>query len=479
MEFKTPGADGAAPVIVQKFGGTSVDGPEAVRRARSKVLAAVEAGFRVAVVVSAPGDMTDRLVGIAREINARPGKREMDRLLSTGEHVSMALMAMALEEAGHKAVSFSGRQAGIITDGAYGRAAVLRVEPAGVKAALEAGYVAVVAGFQGISTDGDITTLGRGGSDLTAVILAKALHAERCEIYTDVAGVYTADPRIVSDARPLTVISHEEMLELASHGAQVLQARAIEHALRLGVALRVVPVGARGGGGGGTWIVSPPGEPGSRGWTVSSAAAGASPENTVEEKLDGGVDSEEDDGVDGAVGASAGSRAEDGEGEGVYTLQGRPVVTGVTCDTDTVRITVRGLPDGPGMSFELFHGVARRDINVDLIIQGASEEGRADLSFTVASGDLPAALEAARGMAERYEEGSVGWDEDVAKVSIVGAGMMTTPGVAARMFGALGDAGINIKMISCSEIKVSCVIARNKAREAVQCLHAAFELHEL
>lgn len=474
METRSPGAATPAPIIVQKFGGTSVDGPRALGRARSKILAAVARGFRVVVVVSAPGDTTDRLVTIAREINARPGGREMDRLLSTGEHVSMALMAMALEEAGQRAASFSGRQAGIITDGVYGRAAVLRVEPVRIKAALKAGYVAVVAGFQGISPDGDVTTLGRGGSDLTAVILAKALGAEVCEIYTDVAGVYTADPRIVKDARPLTHISHEEMLELASHGAQVLQARAIEHALRLGVTLRVVPIGSD------TEEGASPGDPdpySGRSIAFASGEAGDS---------DGGgqrgtwiISPERPEAGSPARGGVGISMHDANDVTDVYTLQDRPVVTGVTCDTDTVRITARGLPDGPGVSYDLFEEVARRGINVDLIIQGASEGGRADLSFTVASGDLPGALEAARAMVERSGGGAVGWDEDVAKVSIVGAGMMTTPGVAARMFGALGDAGINIKMISCSEIKVSCVIARSEAHGAVKSLHAAFELHKM
>lgn len=401
------------PVLVQKFGGTSVDGPERVRNAARRVLAARQAGYAVVVVVSAPGDMTDRLLEQARELSPRPNPRELDVLLSTGEQISIALMAMALEAMGQPAVSLTGLQAGIRTDGVHGKARILRVDPDRILAELRQGKVVVVAGFQGVDPQLDITTLGRGGSDLTAVALAAALGAEGCEIFTDVDGVYTADPRIVPGARRLDVISHEEMLELASLGAQVMQARSVEYAMRLGVALRVRSSFSDGPG---TWIRRDP------------------------------------------------------------YVEHVPVVTGVACDRKTARITLLGLPDRPGVAHGLFAAVAERQVNVDLIIQSAQREGRTDISFTVPEDEFDPALEAARRVAADLGAQAVEHDRDIAKVSVVGAGMLNTPGVAARIFGALAEAGINIQLVGCSEIKVSCVVARSEAERAVRALHDAFGL---
>ncbi|HEX6989895.1 MAG TPA: aspartate kinase, partial [Bacillota bacterium] len=337
----------------------------------------------------------------------------LDVLLSTGEQISIALVAMALEAAGQPALSLTGRQAGIRTDGVHGKARILRVDPDRVLEGLAAGRVVVVAGFQGVDPEEDITTLGRGGSDLTAVALAAALQAQACEIYTDVDGVYTADPRIVPDARRLEVINHAEMLELASLGAQVMQARSIEYAMRLGVDLRVRSSFVDGPG---TWI------------------------------------------------------RRDAYMEHV------PVVTGVTCDRHTAKITVIDLPDRPGTAWDLFAAVADRQVNVDLIIQSASRGGTVDLSFTVPEDEFEAAREAAEAAAQALGASGIITDTGIAKVSVVGAGMMNTPGVAARIFEALGRAGINIGLIGCSEIKVSCVVARDQADAAVRALHEAFGL---
>ena len=402
------------PILVQKFGGTSVATSERFRNAARRVIAARQRGYAVVVVVSAPGHMTDQLLEQARELNPRPNPRELDMLLSTGEQISIALLALALEAEGQPALSLTGPQAGIETDGVHGKARILRVDPRRVLDGLRAGRVVVVAGFQGINAERDITTLGRGGSDLTAVALASALEAEACEIYTDVDGVYTADPRIVPEARRLEVISHAEMLELASLGAQVMQARSIEYAMRLGVPLVVRSSFSDEPG---TWIRREP------------------------------------------------------------YVDHIPVVTGVTCDRNTAKITVYGLPDRPGVAHKLLAAVADRYINVDLIIQSAPRGGKADVSFTVADDDFEAALEAAEQVARELGAEGVDSDRHIAKVSAVGAGMMNTPGVAARIFGALGDAGINIQMVGCSEIKVSCVVARDEAERATRVLHQAFELH--
>lgn len=408
-----PGSTPREPILVQKFGGTSVRGPERIRNAVNRILAARRGGYAVVVVVSAPGGMTDDLLAQARELNPNPSRRELDVLLSTGEQISIALVAMALEAAGQPAMSLTGLQAGIYTDGVHGKARILRVDPERVSEGLRAGRVVVVAGFQGVDPEHDITTLGRGGSDLTAVALAAALKAEACEIYTDVDGVYTADPRIVPGARRLEAVTHAEMLELASLGAQVMQARSIEYAMRLGVDLRVRSSLVEGPG---TWI-----------------------------RRDAYVEH-------------------------------IPVVTGVTCDRKTAKITVLDLPDRPGAAWELFAAVADRQVNVDLIIQSASRDGTVDLTFTVPEDEFQAAQEAAAQAARSLGAAGIATDDGIAKVSVVGAGMMNTPGVAARIFGALGQAGINIDLIGCSEIKVSCVVAREQAEAAVRVLHDAFDL---
>lgn len=406
------------PVLVQKFGGSSVDGVDRIRNAAGHVLAALEEGYAVAVVVSAPGDTTDELLAKAREIDRHPDPRELDVLLSTGEQISIALMAMALQAMGQPAISLTGIQAGIRTDDVHGKASILGVDTERIIKHLNDGKVVVVAGFQGYNERFDITTLGRGGSDLTAVALAAALKAEVCEIYTDVDGVYTADPRIVPDARVLPVISHAEMLELASLGAQVMQARSIEYAMRLDVPIRVRSSFLKRRHNAGTLIRRDP-----------------------------------------------------------YVDQ-LPVVTGVTCDRKTSKITIYGLPDRPGIAYRVLAAVAEKNINVDLIIQSAPRRGLADLSFTVSDDDFEAALVAAREVAAEIGAEGVESDSNIAKISIVGAGMMNTPGVAARMFGALGGKGINIQMVGCSEIKVSCVIARENADEAVRVLHDTFGLGE-
>lgn len=404
------------PIIVQKFGGTSVHGPAKLRNVARKVLAARDAGYAVVVVVSAPGKMTDELLQQASVLNSRPPARELDVLLSTGEQVSIALLSITLAAEGQPAVALTGWQAGIKTDAVHTKARILTVDTSRILRHLADGNVVVVAGFQGLNDNQDITTLGRGGSDLTAVALAAALEAEACEIYTDVDGVYTADPRIVPTARRLSHVSHAEMLEMASLGAGVMQASAIEYAMRLGVVLRVR---SSADDGPGTWI--------------------------------GGDDA---------------------------MLHNR-VVTGVACDMNTAKVTLFGLPDRPGVAHKLFAAVAAKAVNVDLIIQTAGREaGTADLSFTVPAGELEKALEAAHAVAEELGGVRVVSRRDVAKVSIVGAGMMNTPGVAAKMFGALGDAGINIDLVGCSEIKVSCIINRDQAERATRVLHEAFELDQ-
>lgn len=401
------------PVLVQKFGGTSVNGPERVRRAAERAIAARQQGYAVVMVVSAPGKMTDELLAQARELNPRPSRRELDVLLSTGEQISIAYMAMALEALGQPALSLTGLQAGIKTDDNHGNARILEVDARRVVAGLQEGRVVVVAGFQGVDAGQDITTLGRGGSDLTAVALAAALGAEACEIYTDVDGVYTADPRVVPEARPLAAITPEEMLELASLGAQVLQPRSVEYAMRLDVPL------------------------------VVRSAFGSGPGTQIRRDA---------------------------------YVNDMPVVSGVTCDKNTAKIAVLGVPDQPGVAYALFKAVADRSINVDLIIQTASRNGRADMSFTVPDEEFEGAREAAEEVAAQLGAEGVSGSRDIAKVSVVGAGMMNTPGVAAQIFGALGDAGINIEMIGCSEIKVSCVVPRADAERAVRTLHSAFNL---
>ncbi len=402
-------------IVVMKFGGTSVAGTEELKRAARRIVAAREQGQRVVAVLSARGKTTDRLLEAAREISPRPDPREMDMLLSIGERESCALCAMAINDLGHRAISLTGSQAGIVTDSSHTKARIIDVRADRIRKALEEDSIVLVAGFQGVSTDShDVTTLGRGGSDTTAVALAAALGAEECEIYTDVAGVFTADPRIVSDAQKLSVLSYEEMLEMASSGARVLQLRAVEYGRNHGVRIHCRSSADEGTG---TLVVSE--------------------QETMEQ----------------------------------------PSVTAVTHSTDEARVTLTGVPDEPGVAGRIFGALADANINVDMIIQNepVSHDGGADLSFTVEAAELAAAEEAIR-----IEDSEIGieTDQNMGKVSIIGAGMRSHPGVAAKVFRVLGENKINIEMISTSPIKISCVIRADQVPQAVEALHDAFELGE-
>ena len=397
-----------------KFGGTSVADAERIRRAAERIVAQKEAGNRVVAVLSARGKTTDELIAMAEEISPAPDPREMDMLLSTGERQSCALCAMAIIDRGHRAISLTGSQAGIVTDTSHTKARILDVRANRIREALDAGAIVLVAGFQGVSTAYDVTTLGRGGSDTTAVALAAAVDADVCEIYTDVAGVFSADPRIVPDARKLAVVSFEEMLEMASSGARVLQLRSVEYARNHGVRIHCrssfddAP---------GTFVISE--------------------EETME----------------------------------------HPLITAVTHSTEEARVTLTGVPDRPGIAGRIFTALADANCNVDMIVQNepVSEGARAEISFTVPREDLRAADGALAAMTGEMFD-AVTTDPEMGKVSIVGAGMKTHPGVAAKVFETLGGEGINIEMISTSPIKISCVIRGDQVPRAVQSLHAAFDL---
>ena len=404
------------PIVVQKYGGTSVGDADKIRRAAERVAAARRAGAAVAVVVSAMGDTTDRLIELAESVTAAPDPRELDVLLSTGELVSCTLMAMALREIGEEAVSMSGAQAGIRTDAAHGRASIVAFDPAPVRRALDAGRIVIVAGFQGITEDMDVTTLGRGGSDTTAVALAAALRAERCEIYTDVDGIYTADPRVEPDARKLAEVGCEEMLELASYGAK-MHPRSIELAARHNVPV-LVASGARDVSG-----------------------------TLIRDVQDGGE-----------------------------PMEAANKVRGVTYQRGVARITLRAVPDRPGIAAAVFRPLADANVSVDTIVQNASGERLTDLSFTVARADLRAALEAVRRVADSVGAQQCVSNDGLGQVSIVGAGMQNAPGVAALMFSALADAGVNIEMITTSQIRITCIVDEPKVDAAVRALHAAFDL---
>ncbi len=402
-------------LIVQKYGGSSVATAERLRHVAARVVETRRLGAAVVVVVSAPGDTTDELIARAREISARPPARELDMLMAVGEQISIALLSMAVQELGQEAISLTGMQVRILTDGVHTKARILEIDHRRIDAELARGRVVVVAGFQGVTPDLEITTLGRGGSDVTAVALASALGAESCEIYTDVPGVFTADPRIVPEAQQLHRLSYDEMLEMASSGAVVLQTRSVEYAKFARVRLHVRS----------TWSDAP---------------------GTVVE-----------------------------EGPEMERVR---LVTGVTHDLDVARLTIRDLPDVPGIAHRIFSALAARQVNVDMIVQTASRGGRADISFTVSRSEAAAAEEAAREVG-REIGGEVAPAEDVAKVSIVGAGMASNPGVASAMFGALAEEGVNIQMISTSEIKVSCVIPVADTTKAVRAVHRAFNLDAL
>ena len=401
-------------LVVQKFGGSSVATPDKIKHVAGRVAATREAGHNVVVVVSAPGDTTDDLIGLARQITDRPADREMDMLLATGEQVSIALLAMALHTRGQKAVSLTGAQALIRTEPVHLRARIDDIDRRRVDRELAAGRIVIVAGFQGITGDGEITTLGRGGSDTTAVALASVLGAEICRIYTDVEGVFTADPRVVPGARKLAEISYDEMLEMASSGALVLQTRAAELAKQYRVPLEVLS----------TFVDR-------RGTVVTDRA-----------------------------------------------MERRRLVTAVTHDRNVAKIAATGLQDRPGIAHTLFRAIADRHVNVNLIIQSVPRAQGADISFTVARSDMAVAIEAARSVAGAIGAREIISDQDVAMVSIVGAGMITNPGVAATMFGALARHGINIELIATSEIKISCVVRADDVEKAVRVLHAEFRMDE-
>ena len=399
-------------LIVCKFGGTSVASPERIQMVAKKLIAKKQAGHDVVAVVSAMGKTTDELVGLAAALNDNPPLREMDRLLSTGEQVSMSLLAMAIEARGYKAMSFTGRQAGIETDKFHNKAKIVMVHSERVRDALERGAIAVVAGFQGVDADGDITTLGRGGSDTTAVAVAHGLNADVCEIYSDVDGVYTADPRICPRAKKLDVINYDDMLELSGSGAGVLQMRAVEFARKYNVVIH--------------------------------------------------------------------SRSAFSDAEGTYIKEApdmeEAVITGIAHDTSEVKVTIRGVPDMSGVAAKLFSALASNQVSVDMIIQNVSESGITDISFTCPGGDLPRARETVERIVPTINARTYIVDEDIAKVSLVGTGMKSSPGVAAKAFETLGQNDINILAISTSPIRLSVVVDAAQAAQAVQCLHTAFGL---
>ncbi len=400
-------------LVVQKFGGTSVGDADRIRAVADHVARTRRAGADVVVVVSAMGKTTDQLVRLAADVSSVQPDREVDMLLSAGERITMALLCMALAELGVDAVSFTGSQAGMITDTSHTRAKILEVKGDRLRETLAAGTVPVVAGFQGVSTDREVTTLGRGGSDTTAVALAAALGADACEIYTDVSGVFTTDPRIVPGARKLTRVSYEEMQEMAATGGRVLALRSVEFARNHNVPLHVRSSF--------TW------EPGT--WV---------------DKEDASME--------------------------------QAVVTAVTHDLSEAKVTVTGVPDQPGLAAMLFRGLADRNVNVDMIVQNVSLHGTTDISFTIPESDLVASTEVCEGLVPALGATGVISDDDVARVSLVGVGMKTHPGVTALTFETLADRGINIEMISTSSIRISCLIRAEQAEDAVRALHAAFAL---
>ena len=402
-------------LIVQKYGGTSVGNIERIKNVARKVAKTRDEGHDVVVVVSAMSGETDRLTALAHEITDSPVEREMDLLLSSGERVTIALLAIALNSIGYPSKAFTGRQVGIITDSIHTKARIERVGAERVREALNHGIIPVVAGFQGISEESDVTTLGRGGSDLSAVAIAAVLKADLCDIYTDVDGVYTADPNVVAEARRLDKISYEEMLELASLGAKVLQNRSVEYAAKYGVKVRV----------------------------LSSFKDGY-----------GTLLAEEDEDME------------------------KLVVSGVTCDRNQVKVTIVGVPDKPGIAGKIFGTISDANIVVDMIIQNVSQESLTDISFTVPRADVNKTRGIMTNLIKDIGAKELAIKEDIAKVSIVGVGMRSHSGVAAKMFGTLAAEGINIMMISTSEIKISCVIDAKYAELAVRALHRVFELEK-
>jgi aspartate kinase len=400
-------------LVVQKYGGSSVADAEKINNVARRIIASKEKGNEVVVVVSAMGKTTDELIQLAKKINPKPEERELDVLLSTGEIVSSTLMAMALHNMGYKAVSLSGPQAGIETDSVYSKARITRIEPKRIVKELEKDNIVIIAGFQGITKDEDITTLGRGGSDTTAVALAAALKAQMCEIYTDVEGVFTADPHIVPDARKLKEIGYEEMLELATLGAKVMHSRAVE----LGQVYNM---------------------------PILVASSFNDQPGTI---IHGGI-----------------------------PMEVRNKVRGIAQDLNVAKVTVVGVPDRPGIASAIFEPLAKASISVDTIVQNASINNITDLTFTVARGDLDKAMAIIKPIAKNIGAKDCVSDSALAKISIVGTGMQNTPGYASGMFRALSDQGINIQLITTSEIKITCIIAEDKAKDAIKALHKAFAL---
>jgi aspartate kinase len=400
-------------LVVQKFGGTSVGDADRIRAVADHIARTRKQGDNVVAVVSAMGKSTDELLRLANDVSKVHPPREMDMLLTAGERISMSLLCMALADLGVPAASFTGSQAGIITDTDHTRAKILDVRPGRLTEAIEGGFVPVVAGFQGVSTENDITTLGRGGSDVTAVALAAGLKADVCEIYTDVTGVFSADPRVVPAAKRLSKVSFEEMLEMASTGGRVLMLRSVEFARN-----HHVPLHVRSSF---TW------EPGT--WVL-----------------------EEEPSMEQAI------------------------VSAVTHDTSEAKVTVAGVPDRPGLAAQLFRALADKSINVDMIVQNTSENGTTDISFTVPRVDLADSVAAAESLRESMGFAGVSSDSSIARLSVIGAGMKSYPGVTATMFETLADMGVNIEMISTSSIRISCVVDESEVEEAMRALHAAFGL---
>ena len=405
-------------LVVQKYGGSSVADADRIKKVAQRIVATRKAGHDVCVVVSAMGDFTDELIDLAAQVSPLPPARELDMLLTSGERISMALLAMAIANLGMEARSFTGSQAGVITDSTHGKAQIIDVTPGRIRDALDKGRITIVAGFQGVSQDTkDVTTLGRGGSDTTAVALAAALGAEVCEIYTDVDGVFTADPRIVPTARQIPKLSYEEMLEMASSGAKILHLRCVEYARRFSLPIHVRSSFSTKPG---TWIV----------------------DLSAEDQMEA------------------------------------PIISGVAHERGEAKITVVGVPDKPGEAAQIFTVVAEAGVNIDMIVQNVSSvaTGRTDITFTLPSSDLTTAVGALTKVQQQIGFESLQSDDQIGKVSLVGAGMRTHPGVTAKFLSALADAGINVEMISTSQIRISVVVREDELPAAVAALHSAFDL---
>ncbi|MBP7948676.1 MAG: aspartate kinase [Verrucomicrobiales bacterium] len=402
--------------IVQKYGGTSVANPERILNVARRVLKTQQEGNQVVVVVSAMSGVTDNLIRLAREVSTDPTEREMDVLLATGEQTTIALTAMAINALGGRAVSLTGAQAGIVTDGVHTKARISNITPTEVHEMLDEGNIVVIAGFQGMTADGLITTLGRGGSDLTAIAMAAAIRADLCQIFTDVDGVYTCDPRIVPDARKIPVISYDEMLEMASSGSKVMQSRSVEFASKFGVPFEV------------------------RSSLNTHSGTLVTKESMKMEAV---------------------------------------VIRGISLERDQAKVTIQGLPDQPGVACQVFEVIAQANVNVDMIVQNVGQDGKARISFTIHKNDLKKAQTDLESLASRIGPAvKVKSDAGIAKLSAVGIGMRSHSGVAAQLFRALGDAGINIEMITTSEIKISVTLDETRAEDAARVVHQAFKLHE-